>query len=160
MHSFFLVKEKQYRKLFLAGVINGIGDRFSQVSTLTLLLQLTGSGYAVGVTMALRLLPFLIFGPLGGRSADRYSRKILLVVTDLARVGFALSFLLVHTRHDIWIIYVSSFILASGEAIYAPTRKATLPLLISREQLGTSARRHCFDWRCTCRGRCLILIWS
>jgi MFS family permease len=135
MHSFFLVKEKQYRKLFLAGVINGVGDRFSQVATLTLLLQLTGSGFAVGVTMALRLLPFLIFGPFGGRLADRYSRKTLLVVTDLARIAFALSFLLVHTRQDIWIIYVSSFILASGEAIYAPTRKATLPLLISKKQL-------------------------
>lgn len=64
--NFSLFKaEPQYRKLFVAGIVNGVGDRFSQVAMLTMLLQLTGSGFAVGVTMALRLLPFLAFGPLG-----------------------------------------------------------------------------------------------
>ncbi|WP_052807055.1 hypothetical protein [Mesobacillus subterraneus] len=53
-----LKTEKGYRKLFLAGVINGIGDRFSQVALLTLILQMTGSGLAVGITMALRMIPF------------------------------------------------------------------------------------------------------
>ncbi|MBP3040912.1 MFS transporter [Bacillaceae bacterium Marseille-Q3522] len=133
MKSSFFKEEKQYRKLFLAGVVNGVGDRFSQVAMLTLLLQITGSGFAVGMTMALRLLPFLLFGPIGGTLADRISRKKILVVTDLARIVFALSFLLVHTKEDIWIVYVSSFILASGEAIYAPTRKASIPLLVAND---------------------------
>lgn len=89
-----LKQEKSYRKLFAAGIINGIGDRFSQVAMLTLIIQLTGSGLAVGVTMALRLLPFLLFGPLGGRLADRFSRKRVLITTDLVRIFFALSFYL------------------------------------------------------------------
>lgn len=36
-------QEKNYFKLFLAGIVNGIGDRFSQVALLALLLELTGS---------------------------------------------------------------------------------------------------------------------
>lgn len=134
--NFSLFKaEPQYRKLFVAGIVNGVGDRFSQVAMLTMLLQLTGSGFAVGVTMALRLLPFLTFGPLGGRLADRFSRKRILIITDLVRVIFALSFLLVNSKDDIWIIYIGSFVLAAGEAIYAPTRKATIPRLIKKEHL-------------------------
>lgn len=127
--------EKQYRKLFLAGVVNGIGDRFSSVAVLAMLLQVTGSGFAVGMTLAIRLIPYVFFGPLGGWLADRFPRKVILVTTDLVRIVIALSFLLVQSKEDLWIVYVSSFILAAGEAIYAPARKSAIPLLVNKEQL-------------------------
>jgi MFS family permease len=128
-------EEKHYRKLFLAGIVNGMGDRFSSVAVLTMLLQLTGSGFAVGMTLAIRLIPFLVFGPIGGRLADRFSRKTILIVTDLIRIVFALSFLFVHSKEDLWIVYLSSFILAAGEAIYVPARKSALPQLVNKENL-------------------------
>ncbi|MGG5252367.1 MFS transporter [Neobacillus sp. SM06] len=131
----YLKEEKQYARLFLAGVINGIGDRFSSVAVLATLLYLTGSGFAVGLTLAIRLLPYLLFGPIGGKLADRFSRKTILVITDLMRIGFALSFLLVNTKEEIWIIYVSSFFLAAGEAIYAPARKSAIPQLVKKSHL-------------------------
>lgn len=130
-----LKSEKQYRKLFMAGIVNGIGDRFSSVAVLAMLLHLTGSGWAVGNTLAIRLLPSLFFGPAGGWMAERFSRKTILVVTDLIRIGFALSFLLVQKKEDIWIIYVSSFILAAGEAIYEPVRKSGIPRLVDKKHL-------------------------
>ncbi|EIJ79344.1 hypothetical protein PB1_17344 [Bacillus methanolicus PB1] len=68
-----LHKEKKYVRLFLAGIVNGIGDRFSQVALLALLLELTDSGFAVGIALAIRVVPFLIFGPFGGFLADRLS---------------------------------------------------------------------------------------
>ncbi|PLS03746.1 MFS transporter [Neobacillus cucumis] len=130
-----LREEKQYRKLFLAGVVNGIGDRFSSVAVLAMLLQITGSGLAVGMTLAIRLIPFIFFAPLGGWLADRFSRKIILVTTDLIRIAFALSFLLVHSKEELWIVYVSTFFLAAGEAIYSPARKSSIPRLVSKEKL-------------------------
>lgn len=135
MGSSIIREEKQYRKLFLAGVVNGIGDRFSSVAVLAMLLQVTGSGFAVGITLAIRLLPFLFFGPIGGWLADRFPRKTILVATDLVRIVFALSFLLVDSKGDLWIVYISSFMLAAGEAIYAPARKSAIPLLVNKEQL-------------------------
>ncbi|MBS4174585.1 MFS transporter [Bacillus sp. FJAT-49736] len=128
-------EEKQYRRLFLAGIINGIGDRFSSVAMLAMLLHLTGSGMAVGVTLAIRLIPFLFFGPLGGWLADRFSRKAILISMDLIRIVFALSFLLVDSKEDLWIVYVSSFVLAAGEAIYAPARKSSIPRLVKKDHL-------------------------
>ncbi|MGJ7912969.1 MFS transporter [Neobacillus sp. LXY-1] len=130
-----LKQEKQYRKLFLAGVVNGVGDRFSSVAVLAMLMQLTGSGLAVGVTLAIRLLPFVIFAPIGGRLADRFSRKVILVATDLIRIVFALGLIFVESEADLWIVYVSSFFLAVGEAIYAPVRKSSIPQLVNKEHL-------------------------
>ncbi|MFD1176731.1 MFS transporter [Paenibacillus puldeungensis] len=130
-----LREEKRYRTLFTAGLVNGIGDRFSQVAVLGLLLSLTGSGFAVGITFAIRLFPFLIFGPLGGMIADRFSKKSIMIFTDLIRIFFALVPLLVRTPADIWMIYVSSFFMSAGEAFYAPARMSVIPRLVKNENL-------------------------
>ncbi|WP_242223775.1 MFS transporter [Bacillus cereus group sp. BfR-BA-01380] len=135
MNISFINEERQYRRLFLAGIVNGIGDRFSSVAVLAMLLHVTGSGLAVGMTLAIRLIPSLFFGPIGGMLADRFSRKIILVVTDLIRIPFALSFLFVQSKEDIWIVYFSSFILAAGEAIYGPARKSAIPRLVHKKNL-------------------------
>ncbi|MEH7438460.1 MFS transporter [Neobacillus drentensis] len=130
-----LKTEKSYRKLFFAGIINGVGDRFSQVALLALLLHLTGSGLSVGITMALRMLPFLLFGPLSSKVAEKWSRKSVLVFTDLTRAFIALSFLFVQSPDDLWIVYIGSFLLASGEALYGPTRKSSIPAIIQSEHM-------------------------
>jgi len=90
---------------------------------------------AVGITLAIRVIPSLFFGPIGGWLADRFPRKIILISTDLIRIAFALSFLFVKSEQDIWIVYLSSFMLAAGEAIYAPTRKSAIPRLVDRDYL-------------------------
>jgi MFS family permease len=128
-------QEKNYLRLFLAGIVNGIGDRFSQVALLALLLELTGSGLAVGIALAIRVVPFLLFGPFGGFLADRFSRKKILIITDLSRIAFAISFIFVNDKSDIWIVYLSTFVLAAGEAIYAPARKSFIPLLVKKENI-------------------------
>lgn len=135
MSTSFIKQEKNYRKLFLAGVVNGIGDRFSSVAVLAMLLELTGSGFAVGMTLAIRLLPFLIFALIGGRLADRFSKKSILIATDLVRIVFALSLLLVQSKNDLWVVYVTTFLLAAGEAIYAPVRKSAIPQLVNKQHL-------------------------
>jgi MFS family permease len=128
-------QEKNYLRLFLAGIVNGIGDRFSQVALFALLLKLSGSGLAVGIALAIRVVPFLLFGPLGGFLADRFSRKNILIITDLARIAFAVSFVFVNHTSDIWLVYLSTFVLAAGEAIYAPARKSFIPLLVKKENI-------------------------
>jgi len=130
-----LRKEKDYARLFAAGIVNGMGDRFSQVAMLGLVLSLTGSGLAVGITFAIRLIPYLIFGPVGGMLADRLSKKRVMIATDLIRAVFALTPLLVREPADVWLIYVSSFLLSAGEAIYAPARMSAIPRLVRKEHL-------------------------
>jgi glycerate kinase len=43
--------QKGYSRLFTAGLINGIGDCFTSVAVLAMVLQLTGSGMAVGISL-------------------------------------------------------------------------------------------------------------
>ncbi|NHM31153.1 MFS transporter [Neobacillus terrae] len=130
-----ILREKSYRKLFLAGVVNGIGDRFSQVALLTLILEMTGSGLAVGVTMALRMIPFLLFAPFSSRFAKKWTRKRVLITTDLVRAFIAISFLFINSAADMWIVYAGSFLLSAGEALYAPARKAGIPVIVQKKSI-------------------------
>ncbi|ALP36120.1 hypothetical protein ASL14_08005 [Paenibacillus sp. IHB B 3084] len=126
---------KQYRKLFAAGIINGIGDRFCQIALLALMYRLTGSGLSVGIMLGLRVIPFLILSPVSGVLISSISRRTLMMTTDLLRGGAALAFLSVHSNKDMWIVYVVSTLLACGEALYAPARKSSIPLLVRPSDL-------------------------
>ncbi|MEK5234679.1 MFS transporter [Paenibacillus sp. FSL L8-0470] len=118
-----------YSRLFAAGLINGIGDRFSSVAMLALVLQLTGSGMAVGISLGVRVLPYLFMAPLGGMLAGRLPRKTIMIAVDIMRVPVALSFLWINGEDRLWLLYAGSFILAAGEAVYSPVRKSSIPLL-------------------------------
>ncbi len=124
-----------YSRLFAAGLINGIGDRFSSVAMLALVLQLTGSGMAVGISLGVRVLPYLFMAPLGGMLATRLPRKAIMIVVDLLRIPVALSFLLVNGESRLWVLYAGSFLMAAGEAIYSPVRKSSIPLLADASAL-------------------------
>ncbi|UQZ34747.1 MFS transporter [Paenibacillus sp. PK3_47] len=120
---------KGYPRLFAAGLINGIGDRFSSVAMLALVLQITGSGMAVGISLGVRVLPFLFMAPLGGLLAGRLPRRSIMIAVDLIRVPVAVSFLWIDGESMLWLLYAGSFIPAAGEAVYSPVRKSSIPLL-------------------------------
>ncbi|MEC0128804.1 MFS transporter [Paenibacillus pabuli] len=125
-----LQKEPGYRRIFIAGMVNGIGDRFSQIAVLSLILSITGSGLAVGLVLGLRVLPFLVLAPAGGLLTMHFSRRTIMLMTNLLRVPLALSYLFVNHADDLWILYTVSTLLACAEALYAPVRKSGIPLLV------------------------------
>ncbi|WP_036668471.1 MFS transporter [Paenibacillus sp. HW567] len=126
---------KGYSRLFAAGIINGMGDRFSGIAILALVLEVTGSGMAVGISLGVRVIPYLFMAPLGGLLASRLPRKAIMMAVDLLRIPVALSFLWVNGENRLWLLYAGSFIMAAGEAIYSPVRKSAIPLLAGPDSL-------------------------
>jgi predicted MFS family arabinose efflux permease len=130
-----LFQSAHYRRWAAANFLSGIGDWFNSVAVLSLLLEITGSAMAVGITLALRTLPYLLFGPVGGILADRFSRKTVMVICDLVRAVIALSFLWVGSAGDLWIAYAGTFALIAFSALYNPSRMAAIPQLVGREDV-------------------------
>jgi nitrate/nitrite transporter NarK len=52
------------------------------VAEMWLIVQLTGSGAAVGLTAGLQFVPILLFGAWGGLLADRLPKRRVLMVTQ------------------------------------------------------------------------------
>ena len=72
-----------YRRYFAGQIVSLSGNWMQIVAEMWLILSLTGSGLAVGVTSALQFLPFLLFGAFGGLLADRLPKRNLLIVTQI-----------------------------------------------------------------------------
>lgn len=70
-------------RLYLAGqTFSQTGNWFQQTAEIWLILQLTGSGAAVGFASALRFGPLLVFGIPAGLVVDRFDRRRLLLLTQ------------------------------------------------------------------------------
>jgi MFS family permease len=77
----------EFRALFTAQVLSIAGDQLARVALSLLVFDRTGSAALTALTYALTFLPDLIGGPLLAGLADRYRRRELMVVTDLARAA-------------------------------------------------------------------------
>jgi len=81
------------------------------------------------------MLPFALVSPFAGTFVDRFSRRQVMIVTDLARVVIALSFLLVTTADDLWIAYVATILLSTFGAFFDGAKNAATPNLTGKEGL-------------------------
>lgn len=75
----------EFRALFAAGVLSVVGDQLARVALSVLVFERTESAGLTALTYALTYIPDLVFGPLLAGVADRFPRRRVMVVTDLAR---------------------------------------------------------------------------
>jgi MFS family permease len=81
-----VLRVREFRWLWLAGVQSNLGDQLMRVALSVLVFERTGSAWWTAATYALLYLPALLGGLLLGGLADRFPRQLVLVVGDLARV--------------------------------------------------------------------------
>lgn len=115
-------------------LVSSLGDWVGFVAVTALVTRLGGAraGYAVAGVMIARLLPLILFGPIAGVLVDRFDRKRLMIVADIARgVGYAsMPFL-----GSLGAIYVVSFVLECFSIVWTPAKDASIPNLVPRRQL-------------------------
>jgi MFS family permease len=74
-----------YRRLVGAGMLYSLGQLMEQITVGWFVLQTTGSVFLTALAWAVRALPNLLFGSIGGAIADRYARNRVLAVTAVVR---------------------------------------------------------------------------
>ena len=126
---------KNFRYLWTGQFISQVGDWFNSVALFTLILSLTGSGEAVGYILILKLLPTFFVGPLAGVAADRFNRKTIMIVADVARGLSVLGFLFVDTPDRVWMVYALTVVQVILSTFFDPAKSAAIPNIISRNEL-------------------------
>ena len=125
----------RFRRFWLAGVISHLGNWFNYIGIFVLLTKLTGSGGAVSWFLIAKFIPTTFLGPAAGVIADRFSRKTIMIISDLLRVFIVLGFLFVRKQEHVWLVYVLALVQESIWTFYDPARKASVPNLCSQEEL-------------------------
>lgn len=135
-YAALLKRNPDARKIWMAQVVSQLGGWFNTVALLGLLVELTGNPASGNLISVAQIIPIAIAGLfVSGAVADRYNRKAIMIVTDLMRALFALSFLFIQTPETAWIAYAGTVGIALNTAFYQPASSAALPNLVSRREL-------------------------
>ena len=127
---------RNFRNLLAGQFISELGNWFNFIAGLGLVRVVSeASPLAAGVFFICRLLPFALVSPFAGTFVDRFSRRRVMIATDLARVAVALSFLLITSAEDLWIAYLATILLSTFGAFFDGAKNAATPNLTGKEGL-------------------------
>ena len=135
--TFASLHSRNYRLFFYGQLVSVIGSWLHQVAETWLVYSITDSGIAVGMVMASRFAPVLTLGLWGGKLADRYDRRRLLLVTQALR-GVCAGMLGVLALADMArpsVVYVLAFLAGISNAVDNPVRRAFISQLVNEQDL-------------------------
>jgi len=135
--SFDSLSVPNYRRYFAGQLVSLSGNWMQTVAALWLVLSLTDSGVAVGLTTALQFLPMLLFGAWGGLLADRFAKRRLLIVTQalMAIPAVALFAVTVGGVVAPWMVYLAVLSMGAVNAVDNPTRQSFVIEMVGADRV-------------------------
>lgn len=134
---FSSLRIRNYRLFFLGQVVSNIGTWMQRIAQDWLVLSLTGSATAVGVTTALQFLPMLLFGLYGGVLVDRLPKRPTLLLTQaaMAVTGVVLAVLTLSGHVQVWHVYLAAFAVGLATVLDNPARQSFVSEMVGPGQL-------------------------
>jgi len=131
-----LRRNQSFRRLWIGQVISELGNWFNFIAVLGLVRVVSNADPEVTtIVLIARLVPFTLFAPLAGAFVDRWSRRTVMIATDLLRVVVALGPLLVRRPQDLWIAYVCTALLSFFGTFFEAAKNATVPNITGERDL-------------------------
>lgn len=130
-----LFQNHDFRLLWAGQLLSMVGDQCLLVAAITLISNLSRSPLAMLVPAISIAAPQLVFGLVGGVMADRWNRKLVMIVADIMRGLIVLCVLLVTRVQDLWILYLAAAGLAMMGVFFYPARNAVIPNIVPQDLL-------------------------
>ncbi|MGW3353347.1 MFS transporter [Nonomuraea rubra] len=133
------LRVRDFRYLWAAGAVGGLGSSMLVVAIPAHVYAVTGSVLATGVTLAFEHLPSLLLGPVSGVLADRWDRRRLMIATNLVHALAISVVLLARTPETIWLVYVAVLGQGVASVFFRPAARAQIPAVVGTGPTLTSA---------------------
>ncbi|MEU0551544.1 MFS transporter [Micromonospora sp. NPDC005979] len=130
-----LTGNRSFRNLFLAELVVFGADWFVMVPLLVLLPHLTGSGVWGALVLAVDTGIVALLLPYTGTIADRFDRRKIMIVANVAALAGVLLLLGVRDRGTAWLALVAIGAVAVAKAFYSPAAQAALPNVLEPHEL-------------------------
>ncbi|MCC6457752.1 MAG: MFS transporter [Caldilineaceae bacterium] len=132
-----LLRKGSFVYLWLAQIASTLAVQLYKIGVMVVIFDQTGSTLQAGGVLVANSLPHILLGPVAGALVDRYPRKLVLIVVELARallVGLSL-FLAGDAALNVWAIYIVVAGLAIADAFYKPALLAMIPTLVEKNAI-------------------------
>jgi len=127
------LKEPLFARLYLAQAISLLGDSITWLGIALLAYEFGGKDSAkiLATALTLRVSAFIFFGSYAGIIADTFSRKKIMIITNMFRMAIVFSLAFVS---ETWQLYILIFLLNIFNAFFSPAYKSCVPQLISKKE--------------------------
>ncbi|MFF2505028.1 MFS transporter [Streptomyces sp. NPDC058067] len=134
---FSSLKIRNYRLFATGAVVSNTGTWMARITQDWLVLSITGSSTAVGITTAMQFLPMLLFGLYGGVIADRFAKRKLLFFTQgaMSLSGLFLAALTLTDNVQVWHVYLAAFFTGLVTVVDNPTRQSFVSEMVGPDQV-------------------------
>src|SRR5262245_33555076 len=134
---FAVFRNRDFRYLWTAQLVSTIGSSLTDLAAGILVFQKTQSALAVGLMLMATAIPSLVVGLVAGVFVDRFSRKKIMIASDLIRAGLVASipFLI---QIDILFLYVIVILASSVKQFFDPAEQSVLPDVATEEELAAA----------------------
>lgn len=130
------LRHRDFRFLVAGQAISQTGDWLYNVALIVFVYEQTGSGAWVAAAGIVRLLPYTMFGALGGMVADRWPRKRVMIVSDVSRAVSMAALAVVAASGGSAAVAIALAGVATILAVaYGPCVNAAMPILVGEEDL-------------------------
>ena len=131
------LEERPFRLLLLGQSASLLGDGMVGVALAFAVLDLTGSAGDLGIVLAARTIPLVLFLLAGGVWADRLPRRALMVTTDLVRLAAhgVMAALLIAGQAEVWSVATLAAVAGAASAFFNPAISGIMPAVVSAERL-------------------------
>ncbi len=129
---------KKNTVLFLASqTISLFGSSLVQYAITWYITLETKSGIMMTISIICGFLPMFFLSPFAGVWADRYNRKLLIILSDsfIALSTLLLAALFLMGYDEIWLLFVISAFRSLGSGIQSPAISAILPQIVPEDKL-------------------------
>jgi MFS family permease len=131
------LRHPAFRRLWLGLSLSYLGDQFTIIALLWFVLQVTGSGVAVGLVILCFDLPGVVTGAPLGRLLDRYQPRLVMGVDNLARAAIIAAIPTLYALGSLQLWHIFALALLAGALSPATTAgaRAFLPHLVDDRDL-------------------------
>src|SRR5579859_258059 len=111
--TFTSLRSRNFRLYWFGQMISVMGSRIQSIGQVWLVLELTHSGWQLGLVGALQALPVLLFSIVGGVFVDRWPKRRVLLATDTMAMlqALLLWILIVSGVIQLWHLYILAILL-------------------------------------------------
>jgi MFS family permease len=135
--TFSSLANRNFRRYYSGQAVSLIGTWMQSVAQSWLVLQLSGSGAALGGVVALQTLPVLLLGPYGGVVADRVDKRRLMIGLQsmMGVLALVLGLLTITDVVQLWMVYVLALLLGLNNTFENPARQAFVLEMVGPTEL-------------------------
>jgi MFS family permease len=138
--TFASLSVRNYRVFFFGMLVSATGTWMQSVAQGWLVLQLTGSGTAVGFVTAAQFVPMLVGGVFGGVIADRFEKRRTLFFSQ-SLLGLSAGILAIVTLTgvvEVWMVFACALLTGCGTVVDNPTRQAFVSELVGPDRVANA----------------------